>query len=182
MISGTAGGVQVGGDEAAARLQVGEQRRALGDPVEVVDLQLDAGLAGDREQVQHPVGRAAGGADAGDRVLQRLAGDDPARPQVLGEQAHRELADSLRDLVLGRVLGRHHRRAAGRDPERLEGTGHRVGGELAAAGAGAGAGDVLEAAKVLLAHLPRFVGADRLEDVEDRHVAAAPATGAIEPP
>ena len=34
--------VEVGGDEAAAGLQVGEQRRLLGDPLEVVDLELDA--------------------------------------------------------------------------------------------------------------------------------------------
>ena len=65
--------VEVGGDEVPTRLQVGEQRRALGDPLEVVELELDACLAGDGEQVQHAVGRAARRADAGDRVLQRIA-------------------------------------------------------------------------------------------------------------
>ena len=68
-----AGLVEVGGDEAAAGLEVGEQRRALGDPLEVVDVELDAGLVGDGEQVQDAVGRAARRADHRDRVLDRVA-------------------------------------------------------------------------------------------------------------
>ena len=68
-----AGAVEVGGDVAAAGLQVGEQRRLPGDPLEVGHLERDPGLAGDGEQVEDAVGRAAGGADAGDRVLERLA-------------------------------------------------------------------------------------------------------------
>ena len=75
------------------------------------------------------------------------------------------------------VFGRHHRRAAGADPQRLEGAGHRVGGELAAAGAGAGARDPLQLVQLLVAHVARRVGADRLEDVEDGDVAAVPAAG-----
>ena len=41
--------------------------------------QLDLGLAGDREQVQHDVGRAAERHRDGDRVLERLLGEDVAR-------------------------------------------------------------------------------------------------------
>ena len=74
-------------------------------------------------------------------------------PQVLGEHPHHQLADLLGDGVLLVVLGRDHRRAAGRDPERLERAGHRVGGELAAAGAGPGRGDVLERAQLLVGHV-----------------------------
>ena len=73
-----AGLVEVGGGVAAARHQVADQRRAAGDGVEVVDRQRDAGLAGQGEQVEHGVGRAAAGGDAGDRVLERLAGQDVA--------------------------------------------------------------------------------------------------------
>ena len=69
-----AGLVEVGGDEAPAGLQVGEQRGLLGDPLEVVDVELDARLAGDGEQVEDAVGRAPRhGADVGDRVLDRVA-------------------------------------------------------------------------------------------------------------
>ena len=88
-----------------------------------------------------------------------------------------QLADPLRHRALLVVFGRDHRRAAGADPERLEGAGHRVGGELAAAGAGAGAGDALELVQFLVAHVAGVVGAHRLEDVEDGHVAAVPVAG-----
>ena len=66
--------VEVGGDEATAGLEVGEQRRRARDPLEVVDRELDPRLARDGEQVQDAVGRAAGRAHAGDRVLERVAG------------------------------------------------------------------------------------------------------------
>ena len=66
-----AGRVQVGGHVAAARLQVGQQRRAVVDRVEVVDAQRDAGFVGDGDEVHHGVGGAAGGDDAGDGVLER---------------------------------------------------------------------------------------------------------------
>ena len=85
-----------------------------------------------------------------------------------------QLADLLGDARLVVAFGRDHRRAAGADPQRLEGTGHRVGGELAATGTEAGAGDALELVQFLVAHVARVVGADRLEDVEDGDVAAVP--------
>ena len=82
-----------------------------------------------------------------------------------------------------RVLGRDHDAAHRRDAEHLEGHRHRVGGELAAAGAGARAGDVLELVQLLVGHLAGGVRADGLEDVLDRHVlAAGSGPGAIEPP
>ena len=170
-----AGRVEVGGDVPAAGLEVAQHRRALGDAVEVVDVELDAGLAGDGEQVQHAVRRAARRGDRGDRVLQRVLRDDVARAQAAVEHVHHELAGRDRDLGLARVLGRHHRRAHRADAEELEGHRHRVGGELAAAGAGAGAGDELELGEVLVAHRARGVRADGLEDVLDRHVVAAEA-------
>ena len=57
------------------------------DAVEVVELELDARLVGDGEQVQHGVGRAAERHDDGDRVLERLLGHDLARPDAELEQA-----------------------------------------------------------------------------------------------
>ena len=74
-----AGLVEVDGDVLPAGLQVAQQRRALVDAVEVVDRELDAGLAGERQQVQDGVRRAAAHRDAGDRVLERVARDDVAR-------------------------------------------------------------------------------------------------------
>ena len=74
-----AGRVEVVGDVAAAGLEVAQQRRLLGDAVEVVDVELDAGFTCDGQQVQDAVRRAATRGDRGDRVLQRLLRDDVAR-------------------------------------------------------------------------------------------------------
>ncbi len=67
---------------AATKRPPGLRSASSGHPVahgvEVVDGQRHAGFAGDREQVQHRVGRAAAGDDAGDRVLDGLAREDRA--------------------------------------------------------------------------------------------------------
>ena len=72
--------VDVVHDVPAERLEVAEVRDLVADAVEVVEGQLDLGLVGDREQVQHGVGRAAEGHGDGDRVLERLLGQDVAGP------------------------------------------------------------------------------------------------------
>ncbi len=43
-------------------------------------VELDAGFLRNRQQMQHGVGRSAGRGDDRDRVLDRLARDDVARP------------------------------------------------------------------------------------------------------
>ena len=50
--SDAAGAMEVGGDEASARLEIGDDRRARRDLVEVVELERQAELARDREQVE----------------------------------------------------------------------------------------------------------------------------------
>ena len=57
------------------------------DAVEVGQRPLHLRLAGDRHQVQHRVGRAAQGQHERVGVLQRLARDDVARPDVLARSA-----------------------------------------------------------------------------------------------
>src|SRR3954447_20069338 len=172
-----AGLVQVGGDVAAAGLEVAQHRGGRADAVEVVDVEVDPRLAGDRQQVQDAVGGAAGGGARGDRVLEPRLGDDLARALAAREHVHYELAGLVGDLGLARVLGRDHRGAHGADAEHLERHRHRVGGELAAAGAGARAGDVLEVDQLLLGDAAGGVGADRLEDLLDRHVLALVLAG-----
>ena len=171
-----AGLVHVGGDEAAARLQARDDGRPLGDPLEVLELEGDLELAGDREQVEDAVRRAAGGRDRGGRVLERLARDDLRGADVLPHEVHREPPHLLGRLVLRRVERRDPVEAARADAEELERRGHRVRGELAAAGACARARDALELVQVGRVDRPGRVRADRLEDVQDRHVPA-PGTG-----
>ena len=66
------GFVHVGGRETAARLHVGDDRCAIGDSPEFVDVEMQTELVGDGEEMQHAVGRAARGRDAGDAVLECL--------------------------------------------------------------------------------------------------------------
>ena len=129
-----AGLVEVGGDEPAAGLQVCDQGGRAGDPLEVVDVHLHPRLARDREQVEHAVRRAAGGADGRDRVLDRLGGDDLLGRRSSLSALTASLPASRGDLRLVAVHRRDHRGAHRRDAHRLERAGHRVGGELAAAG------------------------------------------------
>ena len=74
-----AGAVDVDGRVAASRFEVGDDRGAIADGVEVVDVEGDPDLAGYREQVQHEVGRASRGRPGGDAVLEGLAGEDALR-------------------------------------------------------------------------------------------------------
>jgi hypothetical protein len=167
-----AGLVEVGGDEGAARLEAGQDRRLAGDALEVLELEPDIGLVRDRQQVQHGVGGAAGSREGGDRVLQRRPRDDGARPDVTLDQVHGQLAGLSRHLGLGLV---HRRNAVGparADAEKLEGAGHGVGRELAPAGAGTRAGYGLDLSQVGVADLARAVGPNRLEDVLDGDVPA----------
>src|SRR2546430_559104 len=114
---------------------------------------------------------------AGDRVLERGAGGDLARAKAAPEHVHHERARLAADLVLGRVGGGDARRAHGREPQELERHRHRVGGELPAARARARADHVLQLLQGLVAHLPRRIGAHRLEEVLDGDVAPAEAAG-----
>jgi hypothetical protein len=169
--------VQVGRHEAPAGLEVAQQRRGRRDAVEVVDRELHAGLARDGEQVQDAVRGAAARGDRGDRVLEALAGDEVARRQAAGEHVHDELAGPVGGLGLGRVLGGDAAVAHRRDAEHLERHGHRVRGELAAARAEAGRGDLLDLVQLVLGDAAGGVGADGLEDLLDGHVPAVVAAG-----
>ena len=83
-----AGAMQIGGDEAATRLEIREQRHTRVDAVEVFDVERHLRFVGDGEQVQHGVGRAAGGGDGGDGVLERVARDDLPRPHAALQHVH----------------------------------------------------------------------------------------------
>ena len=115
-----AGGMQVGRDEAAARLDVGDDRRARRDAVELVDRQVDAELVRDREQMQHAVRRAAGRGDRGDRVLDRVTRDHLRRPRVVADELHRDAPGFERSVVLRRIGRGDVVQPGGADAEELE--------------------------------------------------------------
>ncbi len=90
----------------------------------------------------------------------------------LSRQVHHRLARGHRILVAafvgrGRAGGIHQRQ-----PDGLRDAGHGVGGELAAAGPGTGAGDPLEYLQLGIAEIAGLMLADRLEHVLHGHILA----------
>ena len=76
------------------------------DPVEVVELELDPGLVGDGQQVEHGVGRAAERHDDGDGVLEGLLGHDLAGPDPGLEQLDHGPTGLVGEVVAPAVDGR----------------------------------------------------------------------------
>ena len=80
-----AGVVEILHQEGAGGAEIGGDRHVAGDAVEVVEQELDAGAAGHGDQVDDGVGRAAERHVDDERVLERGAGKDVARLQVLAD-------------------------------------------------------------------------------------------------
>ena len=162
---------------AAERLEVAEVRDLVADPVEVVDGQVDVGLAGHRQQVEHGVRGAAEGHHDGDRVLERLRvmtwrAVMPWRSRLTTASPERWAKPSRRRSTAGGAAepGQAH-------PDRLGDGGHGVGGVHAAAGALARADRALDPVDLLAGDLPGQAGADGLEGVDDRDVVAVDLAG-----
>ena len=161
----------------SARLEIADIRGALADLAEIMQVELDAGLVGDRRQMQSAIGRAAGRGDDCRGVFERLAGDDVARPNVALDQFHHRPARGLRVGVARIVWRRRAGRARQCQPDRLGNAGHRVGGEETAARTRRGASGAFELVQFLVGHPADAVRADTLIDIANRHVAAMEAAG-----
>ncbi len=151
----------------------------LGDAVEVIHREGDVHLVRDGDEVQDGVGAASRGADGGDGVFERLAGEDFAGAHIALAEIHDHAASFAAG---GGFVGGHRRDAGehhGRDAEELAGHGHGVGGKLSAAGSGAGTGCGFEGFEFGVVDLSGGVGAHAFEDVEDGDVFAA-AVGLLE--
>ena len=110
------------------------------------------------------------------------AGEDVARAHAAAQDVHDQFAAARADVALARIFGRHAARAHRGQAAELHRHGHRVGGELSAARAGAGAGEVLDRLQLFVGDLARRVRADGFVDVLDGQVAIAQRPGMIEPP
>ena len=77
-----AGAMEIDGDVLSRRLEIAQHRNAFAHTLEIIDRPFDAGRCGNREIVQHRVGRAARRHDERDRVLDRFTRDDVARFQI----------------------------------------------------------------------------------------------------
>ena len=172
-----AGPVEVDRDILARRLQVAQHRHLLADALEVVDRPFDFSRRGDRQEVQHRVGRAAGGHDQRDSVLDGVVRDDVARAQVVLDGFDEHARRFRRGIGLLRVRRGHLRRTQQADAQGLERRRHRVGGIHAPARADARAGVLLDAVVVLLRHRARGERAHRLERRHDGQRLALPLPG-----
>ena len=151
----------------AVRLHVGDVRDARADAVEVVELELDARLVGDREQVQHRVGRTAERHHDRDRVLERLLGHDLAGPEVELEQVHHRPARLVREVVAAAVDRRRRRAPGQRHADRLAHRRHRVRGEHARARTFGRARAPLDLTELVLGDRAGRARADGLEHAHD---------------
>jgi hypothetical protein len=110
----------------ARRLQVDEARQLAREPVEVVDAELDAEAAGDRDQVDHGVGRAADRRERDDRVLERLPRQHGRDPLVLVDHVDDAPAGHPREHVAPAVDRRIGGVAGQAEAERLDHARHRA--------------------------------------------------------
>ena len=91
--------MQVGCQVFARRLHVTDDRYLLAHALIVVDGPFDIRRMRDGEEVQHRVGRTTGGHNDRNRILDRLAGDDVARLEVVLHRLNQHAR---------RLLGRAH--------------------------------------------------------------------------
>jgi hypothetical protein len=148
-------------------------RDLVPDPVEVVEGEIDLCLVGDREQVQHGVGRAAERHHDSDRVLERVPGQDLPGRDAAAQQLDDGLAGPAGVPVAAAVHRRRRGTAGQRHPERLSGRRHGVRGEHPAARALARADRSLDRVDLLAADQPAGACADGLERVDDVDVTVA---------
>ena len=112
----------------SGRLHVDQQRHVIADFLPVLDRKLHADMARDGIDVDRRIGRAADGRIGDDGVLERLAGEDVGRFQVLLDDLDRAHAGLIGDLA-ALAVGRRNRGAAGqRHAERLRKRIHGRGG------------------------------------------------------
>ena len=115
----------------ARRLHVDEERHVVADRLPVLDRELDADMARDRDEVNGRVGRAADRRAGDDRVLECGAGENVGGLEILAHDLDRAPAGFVGDLP-ALAIGRRNRGAAGqRHAERL---GHGVHGRGGAHG------------------------------------------------
>ena len=169
------------GDITAARFQIRDIWCLFEDFGDVEQVEFDAAFMRDGRQMQRSICGTAGGGNHCGGVLQRLAGNDVARPDILHDQVHDHLAGQRAELVAHLVGRRRAGRIGQRQADRLGHGRHGVGGELRAAGPGRGAGVLFERLEILVRHLPDRMPADRLVDVLHGDVLAFELSGQDRP-
>ena len=118
----------------------------------------------DRLQVHHGIGRATGGEQQADGVVEGCRGHDLSCRQPLPHELDDLPAARLGDREALGCHRRNHRRAGQAHAEHFGERAHGVGGAVHRAGAGAWFGDVLNAAELGRVDLAALFPTDRLDD------------------
>ena len=151
---------------AAARLQVGDHRGIGARRFEFLQIETHAGFVRDRQQMQRGVGRTRGRRHRACGVAQRGQTQQLARRgAAVAQQFHDQLAASFGGLGFFGMGGRDVVLAQRRQAQEGQHHRHRVCGELAAAGARAGAGLALDVVQFGIVDLACCVRAYGLEHV-----------------
>jgi hypothetical protein len=152
---------------AAARPQVGEDRRAIADPGEIVEREIHTRLVRDREQMQHGVRRAAERDDSRDRVLEGFLAQDVGGLDAAVDERDDGLAGAA--AIVGLRARHGFLRGAVREAQaqRFDRGRHRVRRVHAGAGPGARDRRPLDFLELGVVDLARRIAADGFEDGDD---------------
>ncbi len=162
---------------AAAGFQVGEDRCGGGRLVEIFQRECGSGLRRDGQQVQHRIGGAAAGGNGGSGVTEGVPRQEGSWRHLPVRQIDRPPPapfglDLLMRIGCGHIVGAHRRQAQHAQRHR-----HGVGGELAAAGARAGAGGAFQCMQFLGGHAAGGSLPHGLEHILDGDVAILESSG-----
>ena len=160
----------VGCHEPPARLEVGDHRRRPRNLVEHVEPELvlaDSRFARDRQQMEDEIGRARRRGAGHRSVAQAIGRDQAAGVAAGGDRLDQNTPGLGRRLGLVGMDCGHVVEADRGEAEEGHRQRHRVGGELPAARAGAGAGGLLHLEQPGIVERADAVRADRLEHVLD---------------
>ena len=91
---------------AAARLEIGQQRNPIAHTLKIVDRQLHIDCAGDRNQMQNGVGRAAQYGHQNHRILEGLPCHDISRLEIQFQQLANGFPGTDAFLFFQRILRR----------------------------------------------------------------------------
>jgi hypothetical protein len=125
-------------------------------------VEADACFVGQGQEMQHRVGRPAGGHHGGNGVFEGVHGRHVPRPSILGEELHEELAGAARGSLLSRIFRRDRGVAHRGEAQELKGQGHGIGGVVSTAGSRTRTGDAFQLVERRRGELTRLERPTRL--------------------
>ena len=105
--------------EASRGLEIGEQRSASADRLEILNVQLNSRFARNRQQVQNRIGRSARRRNGRDRIFESVARENIAGLDSVLQHVHHNLAAGERDVVFQRIHRWNAIEAHRRKPDHL---------------------------------------------------------------